>query len=162
MLAQMRRQDQRSRSVVSLRDQMLRRLARNFAHIKMLAKDADQRGRDRSLILVDDREQDALAAIARLSGGGDDHDHHYGHEQQGDKAVKVAADEPEILQHHGNRLHDSTAPLATPYFRRIRESTSSTLILDSMSLSWLPRLAVRLTSSTVIAVAIQAAPSGRS
>src|SRR5258707_15089133 len=104
MLAQMRRQNQRSGSVVSLRDQMLRRLARNFAHIKMLAKDADQRGRDRSLILVDDREQDALAAIAGLSGGGDDHDFHYPHEQQGDKAVTDATNEPAVLQQHGKRV----------------------------------------------------------
>src|ERR1700731_4823463 len=115
--------------------------ARNFADIEMLAKDTYQRGRDRSLILVDDREQDALAAVAGLSCGGDDHDYHYRHEQQGDEAETVAADEPEILQHHGECLHDSTAPPATPYFRRIRPRTSSTLIRDNMSLSWLPRLA---------------------
>src|SRR5258708_1403533 len=128
----------------------------------MLAKNFDQRRRNRTLVLVHDWKQDAIAAIARLSGRRDHHDYHYRHDQQRDEAETVAQDEPEILQHYGNRLHDSTAPLAAPYFRRIRLSTSSTLILDSMSLSWLPRLAVRLTSSTVIAVAIHAAPAGRS
>src|ERR1700675_18284 len=103
---------------------MIRGRARNFADIKMLTKDFDQRGRDGPLILVDDREQDALAAVAGLSCGGDDNYHDYRHEQQGDEAEAVAADEPQILQHHGDGLHDSTGPPTVPYLRRITLSTS--------------------------------------
>src|SRR5260370_1995790 len=117
---------------------MLCRRARDFADIKMLAKDFDQRGRDWSLILVDDGEQDALAAVAGLSCGGDDHDYHYRHEQQGDEAEAVAANEPEILERHSECLHDSTAPPATPYFPPITPSTSSTLLRHNMSFSCLP------------------------
>src|SRR5258708_2295847 len=139
---------------------MLRRRAGNYAHVKMLAKGADERSRHGTLILVDDGEEDALAAVAGLSGGSNDHYHHDWNDQQRNQAVTVATNEPEILQHHRNRLHDWAAPLALPYFRLIRVSTSSTLIRERRSLSWLPRLAVRLTSSTVIEVAIQVSPTG--
>src|SRR5271154_537490 len=134
-LAQLGRQDQRGRSVVSLGHQILRRRAGNPPYVKMLAKGADQRGRDWPLILINDGEQDALAAVAGLSGSGDDHYHDDRHDQQRDQAVTVAADEPEILQHHGDSLHDCAASLALPYFRRIRVSRSSTLMRESRSLS---------------------------
>ena len=134
-LAQLGRQDQRGRSVVGLGDQMMRGRAGHHPHVEMLAKSADQRGRDRALILVDDGEQDGLAAVAGLSGSSDDHNHDDRHDQQRDQAVTVAADEPEVLQHHGGGLHDCAASPALPYFRRIRVSRSGTLIRESRSLS---------------------------
>ena len=59
-LAQFMRQDERGRSVVGFGDQMIRLGAGNNAHIKMLAKGADQCSRDWPLILIHDREQKML------------------------------------------------------------------------------------------------------
>src|SRR5271170_1148728 len=160
MFAQFGRQNDRGRGVVGFGHQVSRGRAGNFAHIKMLAKGADQGGRDGTLIFVDDGKEDAIAAIAGLSCGGDHHNYDNRNDQQGSHADAIAANEPEILKRHSKHLHEGAAPPALPYFRRIRLSRSSALIRERRSSSWLPRLAVRLTCSTVIAVASQASPAG--
>jgi hypothetical protein len=63
----------------------------------MLANCANQRSRNRTLILIDDRKDDAFAAVARLSGSGYNDDHDDRHDQESREPKVVAADEPEIL-----------------------------------------------------------------
>src|SRR6201987_2313298 len=64
-LAEFRRENQRGSGVVRLSDQMMRLGASHLAHIKMLAKCANQRSRNWTLILIDDGKDDAFAAVAR-------------------------------------------------------------------------------------------------
>src|SRR5262245_12281740 len=91
----------------------------------MLTKRLNQRGGDRTLILVNDWKNDTFAAAARLSCRGDDHYHHDRDDQQRYEPVVVAAYEPEVLKHHRQRLQALFLPPGLPYLLRISQTAKT-------------------------------------
>ena len=82
----------------------------------MLTEGSNESGCDRALILIDDREDDAFAAVARLSGRSDECYNDDRHGQQRYRAKAVAAYKPKVLEHHGEHCSYASLP-ALPYLR---------------------------------------------
>ena len=73
-LAHPRRQDEHRRGAVLLAHPALGRLAVDLVHVEVFLEHLEQRVGHRALILVHHREEDALAALARLRLGDDEDD----------------------------------------------------------------------------------------
>src|SRR6516162_6283919 len=87
----------------------------DFANVKMLAKRLNQRGRNWTLILVDDRKNDTFALAVGLGGRSDDHYHDDRDDHQRNEPKVVAAYEPEVLKHNRQRLQTYASPPGFPY-----------------------------------------------
>jgi|SRR5215469_6114849 len=97
----------------------------DFTDVQMLAKRLNQRGCNWTLILVDDWENDTLAAVSRLGGRGDDHYHDDRDAQQRNEPEVVAGDEPKVLKHHGQRLQALSLAAGVSILRRTGQTAKT-------------------------------------